>query len=261
MKFTSKKFLIILLLCCSQIATSMENEYTQNITKTPSKKSHKRKKSHKIPDERRIFDETVYKNNDSFDWNPKNTNQAFMDHNKTLESFRKKASTVPYTDQHEYRTILYDNDIPQHCHAMLKKIIKQNNIHKDKFSLFLAEKTSYFLCPPYNEDFHFSSPPQYSVNADSHFMKKLSLKAQEAWCLYLITIAMHRKSDFTHNTILLDERNKELFIGLAAKSEKYIDLFNTFVKETRNIPIDLYKEIRTIDKIYAELAWLKSYAV
>jgi hypothetical protein len=144
---------------------------------------------------------------------------------------------------------------------MLASIIKQNDTHRDKFSLFLAEKLSYSLVPPSNEDFHLSSPVRYCINANSHFMKTLSLKAQEAWCLYLVNVAINMSSDFTHDTILSDKTNKELFIALAAKSENYIDLFNMLAIEARAVPIDLYKEVRTINKIYEQRAWLKKYAV
>lgn len=232
----------------------MEHKNTQNIIKKSSKKSHK------IVNGRRIFENTVYKNNDTFNYNPKDPNQAIIDIDEKLKRFQKKMGLIPFTDQHEFRTILYDKDIPQHCLAMLNILIAPNDTHKDKFSLFLAEKHFYYYLPPSNPEFLFSSPPQYSVNADSLFMKKLSLKAQEAWCLYVVTIAMHRKANFTHEAILLDETNKELFVALAAKNEHYIDLFNTLVKEARDIPLDLYEQVRIIHKIYAEHAWLQSYA-
>ncbi len=251
----STNVLILLFVCYSQATICMENE-SQNIKKISSKKIRKIKKA------RKTFEETYYKNNDLFNWNPENLHQTLANIDKELEKIRTKAPTIPYTKQHEYRTVLYENDVPPRCQAMLTKIVQQNDIHKEeKFSLFLAEKYWYCYAPPINEDFFLSSPPRYCINTDSQFIKKLSLKAQEAWCLYVVHVAMHRSADFTHDDILSDEKNKELLIGLAARSENYSDLFNTFVIEVRDIPIDLYKEIRTINKIYVERAWLKKYAV
>jgi len=49
----------------------MENE-SQNIKKISSKKVRKIKKA------RKTFEETDYKNNDSFDWNPEKPTQAIF---------------------------------------------------------------------------------------------------------------------------------------------------------------------------------------
>lgn len=258
MKFSLKKFLILLFVCYSPSIICMEHEYPQI---TPAKKTHKSKKSHKTLDERKIFEKTDYRNNDSFNWNPEKPTLAITNLEEQLKQIRKKSPTRKPNDKHEYRTIVHDKDIPQHCCAMLARIIKQNDTHRDKFSLFLAEKLSYSLLPPSNEDFHLSSPVRYCINIDSRFIKKLSLKAQEAWCLYLVNVAISMSSDFTHKTILSDKTNKELCIALAAQNENYIDLFNTLAIEAREVPIDLYKEIRAINKIYEQRAWLKKYAV
>jgi hypothetical protein len=220
----------------------MENQYPQILQKAII--------------ERQTFDHNynavVNPSLNSYVKNPANFIASIEKELKQTTNILPKKDTVNH-EQEDY-AIVYEN-MPPYCSIMLNKIIKQNP--SQGVSIIISDASVRCLRPD-RKSFFFL--PQITVN--NNFMKNLSLEAQEAWCLYIVNVAMIRRSNFTHNDILISSENRQLFIALATKNDEYSNLFNALIAETVDyLPIDIYKEIQKIKVLHAQLAWLKKYAI
>jgi len=257
MKLTSKNLWIILLVCYSQTIMSMADmeddkakvswEYHIHCLKEPSPK-----------DGRHQFDQG---NNDSFyllDFDLRNPQKHITDLEKRLIKIQRATDSIQKqeNDKHEFRVIAYGENMPQYYGVMLHKIIQQQTLPQN-VSL-IASSTGLCYLHPNNEP---SPSSIFTITMDNQFVKRLSLVAQEAWCTYLVHVAMNRSENFTHDNILSDEINQQLFIALAAKNSYYASFLNILVTEAIDIPIELYAATKRIKKFYENIAWLKTYAV